>query len=260
MKVCVLIPTYKEYDNLKKLIPLLHEKIYKKLPGVKFTTLVVDDNSPDGTKKILTDLSKKYSNLKTSYGEKRGIGAAMKRGCIFAIEKLKPDFIATLEADFVVNPREIIKMVSLLDCSIVKGQMSCKYDVVLASRNNEREYYGGLTLRRLMHILVNTIICKVIGGMTQVHEHTAACRVIKVKGVLDAIDLNSLPNGYAFFGVILFPLSKVTDKFYEHKVPFFERTVGQSKMSIKKVKPMVKEMKDYLSAAVKNRISPRIHE
>ena len=245
MKVCVLIPTYKEYDNLKKLIPLLHEKIYKNLPEVKFTTLVVDDNSPDNTKKLLSDFSKKYSNLKTSYGDKKGIGAAMKRGYTFALEKLKPDFVATLEADFVVNPKELIPMI----------KKSKNFDVVLASRSNEKEYYGGLTIRRLMHVLVNTIICKVIGGMTQVHEHTAACRVIKVKGILDKINMNSLPNGYAFFGVILFPLSKVTDKFYEHKVPFFERTVGQSKMSIKKLKPMIKEMKDYLGAAIKNRIS-----
>ena len=73
------------------------------MPKVTFTTLVVDDNSPDNTKKLLTDFKKKFKNLETSYGEKKGIGAAMKRGYTLAMLRVKPDFIFTFEADFVVG-------------------------------------------------------------------------------------------------------------------------------------------------------------
>lgn len=244
MRLCVLIPTYKEYDNLKKLIPLLHEKIYLKLPNVQFSTLVVDANSPDRTKELIRQYSKKYKNLQVSYGENVGIGGAMKRGYLYVLEKLKVDAVATLEADYVVDPKELIPMIKKLK----------SFDVVLASRSNEKGYYGN-GIRRFNHIIVNTIISTYLSGMNEVHEHTAACRVIKIEGVLDKIDIDALPNGYAFFPSILFSLSKVTKSFYEYQVPFYQRTTGESKMDLSKVRPLIKEMIDYLMNAVKCRFS-----
>lgn len=241
MKVCVLIPTYKEYENLKKLIPYLYEKVYPKMPNVTWSTLVVDDNSSDGTKQLLSGYKKKYTSIRTLYGEKKGIGAAMKRGYVYAIEKIKPDYIATLEADYVVRPKELIKMVSLAK----------KYDVILAKRNNQYEYYESDTLRLFAHILINHFICTKLSAMSNIHEHTAACRIINIRTILPNIyKIDDLPNGYAFFPAFLYFIALETRSFCEYETPFHKRKVGMSKMSVTKYKNMLVEMRDYIRWAL----------
>ena len=55
-KVSVILPTYNEKDNIKELIRL----IYFYCGADLFEVIVVDDNSPDGTSKIVKELQKKY--------------------------------------------------------------------------------------------------------------------------------------------------------------------------------------------------------
>ncbi len=56
-KNIIIIPTYNEKDN----VPILLEKIFNLLPDIY--ALIVDDNSPDGTAKLVEGLTKKYKNL-----------------------------------------------------------------------------------------------------------------------------------------------------------------------------------------------------
>ena len=64
-KFTIVIPVYNEAKNLKILIP----KIYKELKNIKFELIIVDDNSNDGTSKILKKFKKK--NFKHIIRKKR---------------------------------------------------------------------------------------------------------------------------------------------------------------------------------------------
>lgn len=54
-----LIPTYNEAENIIPMLEALDE-IAQQNPQYKFSTLIVDDNSPDGT----GELVKQYQNSK----------------------------------------------------------------------------------------------------------------------------------------------------------------------------------------------------
>ncbi len=222
MHVVILIPTYKEVENLKRLIPLLYTQIYSMRPDILFSTLVVDDNSPDGTRALCEVFVRTYPHFFVSYGDKCGIGAAMKRGYEYALQELQADAVVTYEADFVFLPDIIIDLVDGLSVA----------DVVLASRVNESDFYSSSYSRRIGHFVANTVIAQWIGGLTMVREHTAAGRAIRVKHVLDTVDLNVLPNGYAFFPAILYTLAGKTQRFKELPVLFQDRSVGISKMKL----------------------------
>ena len=58
MKIVVVIPTYNEKENIKKLIPVLGDIFSKS--KYDFHVLIVDGNSPDKTADEALDLKKKY--------------------------------------------------------------------------------------------------------------------------------------------------------------------------------------------------------
>ncbi len=55
-KVCVVIPTYNEKENIVKLIDSLLN-MFKTIKNFEMSILVVDDNSPDGTGEIVRKCS-----------------------------------------------------------------------------------------------------------------------------------------------------------------------------------------------------------
>ena len=57
-QLSIILPTYNESENILSILKLIHENIPK---GIHTETIVVDDNSPDGTGKIVDDY---ISNIK----------------------------------------------------------------------------------------------------------------------------------------------------------------------------------------------------
>ncbi|MCJ7802047.1 MAG: glycosyltransferase, partial [Candidatus Marinimicrobia bacterium] len=57
MKTLIVTPTYNESKNIKALV----DTLFRLNPD--YHILVVDDNSPDGTAKIVKELQKNYNNL-----------------------------------------------------------------------------------------------------------------------------------------------------------------------------------------------------
>ena len=57
MSNIVIIPTYKEKENIEAIIKAIS------CLSVSFDILIIDDNSPDGTGDIVKDLKKSYKNL-----------------------------------------------------------------------------------------------------------------------------------------------------------------------------------------------------
>ena len=71
MKIYVMTPTYNEKENIRNLIDSILKLKIKNLHIV-----VVDDNSPDGTWKIVQEISKKKKTIRQKnkrHGKKRVI-------------------------------------------------------------------------------------------------------------------------------------------------------------------------------------------
>ena len=102
MKNYVIIPTYKEADNLKELLPLL----------TKYNVVIVDDDSADGT----DNLCRKYKNIKLIVRkDKRGLSSAVADGILAVKEKSAK--IVVMDADFQHDPSKLAEFFSKLDKS-----------------------------------------------------------------------------------------------------------------------------------------------
>ena len=100
-KTLVFTATYNEAENIEKLISSI-----KKQP-FNLDILIVDDNSPDGTKNIIISLQKNFKNLFLIKREsKLGLDSAHKIAYNYA-KSNQYDFLITMDADLSHDPDEI---------------------------------------------------------------------------------------------------------------------------------------------------------
>lgn len=241
MKVVNIIPTYNERENIGPMLKTL-AKIAKKNPQWQFLTLIVDDNSPDKTSEIVKKQMKKDKSIRLLTGSKKGLGTALLRGLIYAIDKLKADVIVPNDCDFSWNPAKIPTLL----CKIEQG-----YDVVLASRYGGGQTKGWSWFRKLNHWVSNIAFAAWIAGIKEVKDHNGNFKAIRVKNVLDKVPLDRLLNkvkvkGFAFQPYILYELSLVTSKFCELPVVFKFRLSGEAKISRKYLKTYLRDVLEYV--------------
>ena len=87
MKSLVIIPTYNEIENISNIINAVLAK------KDDFHVLIVDDQSPDGTAKVVKEIMKKNKSVFIEERkEKSGLGTAYIHGFKWAIKK-KYDYI-----------------------------------------------------------------------------------------------------------------------------------------------------------------------
>lgn len=216
MKTLVIIPTYNEKENVAKII----EKTLMTLESVD--VLVVDDNSPDGTARIVKDIMQKEPRVLLIEREgKLGLGTAYIAGFKFAIER-KYDYIFEMDADFSHDPGEIPNFLEKIK----------DYDLVLGSR-----YLHGVTvvnwpLRRLFLSYSANVYSRIITGL-RIKDCTGGFKCFR-REVLEAIDLDKVHSGgYAFQIEMSLKAWKKGFKIIEIPIIFIDRLEGQSKMSRK---------------------------
>ena len=211
-KTLVFTATYNEVQNIKKLISL----IYKNFP--KADILVIDDNSPDLTYKLLKKLKKKYKNLKIKLRDKKyGLDSAHKFAYDFAKKNGYVKLI-TMDADLSHNPIEIKKIVRLLD----------KSEFVIGSRYIKGGKCEMGFLRYLISVIGNKFIKFFLG--IKCNEFTSSYRgfnLIKLKN----FSLKKIKSkGYSFFMETVYLINKKNFKITEIPIIFKNRIYGKSKI------------------------------
>ena len=213
-KTLIIIPTYNEIDNIQKLISLLRSDY----PQVDI--LVVDDNSPDGTGKKVTEMSQTDSQIKLIEREgKLGLGTAYVRGFKYMLENGYEAAIE-MDADFSHNPKEIGNFLKKIE----------DYDLVLGSRYIKGVNVVNWPMRRLLLSYFANIYTKIITGMP-VFDATGGFKCFR-REVLQAIDLDKVTsNGYSFQIEMNFKAWKKGFRLKEIPIVFVDRAEGSSKMS-----------------------------
>lgn len=220
MKLAVVIPTYNEKETLPSLIEELLYEI-KKI-SEKFSIVIVDDASPDGTGQIAEELNKKYGNISVVHRKaKLGLGSAYKEGFRFALDRLGPDFIVQMDADHSHDPKEISRIL----------QSMHDYDFAVASRHVAGgSVVGWGTYRKLLHSIAGTLAA-ICGGL-KISDPTSGFRVFK-NNVLSSVDFSKIESdGFAFQIEILCLLKKMGFRGFEFPTVFVNRKNGKSKMGI----------------------------
>jgi dolichol-phosphate mannosyltransferase len=218
MKTLIIIPTYNERDNIRKLIPEI-KRINKKVD-----ILVIDDSSSDGTADIVYNFSKKDKKIKLMKRPyKSGLGKAYIDGFKYALQN-KYDLIFEMDADFSHDPKYIPDFLKEIR----------NYDLVIGSR-----YINGVSvvnwpISRLVLSQFANFYARFITGLP-LTDCTSGYKCYRRK-VIEAIDLNKIhSDGYAFQIEMHYKAWKKGFKIKEIPIIFVDRHSGTSKMSRKVV-------------------------
>ncbi|MBS4027446.1 MAG: polyprenol monophosphomannose synthase [Ignavibacteriales bacterium] len=213
-RALVITPTYNESENVRQLI----DEVLKQDTSLEI--LIVDDNSPDGTAKIIKEIQQSNPRVHIlERAKKMGLGTAYVAGFKYAIAN-GFDFMIEMDADFSHNPNELPNFLKLMN----------EHDLVIGSR-----YIGGVRImnwpiRRLILSYGANVYTRIITGMN-IKDATGGFKCFKRK-VLEAINLDDVhSNGYAFQIEMNYKAWRKKFRLYEHPIIFMDRTLGQSKMS-----------------------------
>ena len=124
-QIGVILPTYREEDNISKLIDAIEDL---KLDA---SILVIDDSSPDRTAEIVQEKQTKYKNILLCVRPKKsGLGTAITDGFKYFLSlKQQPKYVITMDADYSHNPKDIPQLLSKMresECAIVIGSRYVK--------------------------------------------------------------------------------------------------------------------------------------
>lgn len=138
MKLSVIIPVYNEVDNIERVLSAVENvKIHKEI-------IVVDDNSHDGTRDILS----KKQRIKTLFHDRnRGKGAAIRSG----LKVASGDYVIIQDADLEYSPHQypsLFKPIKEKSTKVVYGSRILGKGVFLKS-----SYYANRFLTLLTNLL-----------------------------------------------------------------------------------------------------------
>lgn len=222
MKSIIIIPTFNEIHNIKKLIPLLLE-LY---PFI--SVLIVDDNSPDGTANYVKELSEVDSRVKLIKRKgKMGLGTAYVAGFKYMLEN-DFDCAVQMDADFSHDPKEIKNFLDNIK----------DFDLVIGSRYIYGVRVINWPIRRLLLSYFANLYSRVITGMP-IKDGTGGFKCFR-RVVLESINLDEIhSNGYSFQIEMNYKAWKKKFRLLEIPITFIDRVHGTSKMSKKIVREAI---------------------
>jgi len=214
-QVSIIIPTYNESNNIIRILKSIGENLPKNIIA---EAIVVDDNSPDSTGKIVDDYLK---NVKKIAGytmdiihrtSKNGLSSAILSG----VQRAKGDTIVVMDSDFSHPPQIIPKLID----SLKKYQC----DLVIASRYIRGGKIHGWTFKRKIMSKIATLIAKKGLGV-KTKDPMSGFFAFK-KNILKGINFDAI--GYKILLEILVKKSEIAVK--EIPYTFENRTFGASKL------------------------------
>jgi len=217
MKKLIIVPTYNEASNIQTLV----QRIFAlEIPDLDL--LIVDDNSPDGTGKMVAEMQKVDSRIHLLTREgKLGLGTAYVAGFKYAIAK-KYDAIFEMDADLSHNPEDVPRLLEEIE----------HHDLVIGSRYLTGVNVVNWPLSRLMLSLFANWYTRTVTGLP-IRDCTSGFKCFR-RHVLETIDLDRVKSdGYSFQIEMHYLCWKKGFRIKEIPIIFIDRESGSSKMSRK---------------------------
>jgi len=226
-QVSIIIPTYNESKNIIQIL----KSVQKHIPlDIRAQTIVVDDNSPDGTGTIVDEYVNSIKKIANQTFDvihrttKNGLSSAILNG----VRQAQGDLILVMDSDFSHPPQVIPKMIEALK------KYQC--DIVVASR-----YISGGEIKNWS--IKRKIISKIA---TNIAKHSLS---VNVKDPMSGFFIfkKQLLNGLSFDALgykILLEILVKTKNASVAEIPytFQDREIGSSKLSGKIIFDYIKSV------------------
>jgi dolichol-phosphate mannosyltransferase len=223
-RLLVVIPTYNERENIRPLIQRLREVFHGS--SISGHILVVDDNSPDGTADLVSDISSTDNKVHLyRRSGKMGIGSAYIEGFRWGTENVAPEIFVQIDADLSHPPEKVIDLAN----GVLKGN-----DVCLGSR-----YDGGggvekwPTRRKIVSKTANWLANKIL--RLEIKDATTGFRALNRKAVETILDYRVSSKSYSYQIESLYIMKK--ENLAITTVPYFfsDRKYGKTKLGARDV-------------------------
>lgn len=222
-KLLVFTPTYNERGNVQKLYQAL-----KKLP-FELDILFCDDNSPDGTGKLIDELIANDCSVHVIHrSSKMGLGTAHKEAFQFA-RNHGYDYLLTMDADFTHDPAYIPAMI----------EKKRGADIVIGSRYTSGGKMEGWNAIRLPFTYFWRGMIRY--GLGMPYDCTGAFRLYSVSVLNPALYKTLKSQGFAFCMESLYRFKRNGARIVEVPILARSRTEGKSKLSIKIMAEVAKQ-------------------
>jgi len=213
-KPIIVVPTYNELDNIRRLLPVLLD-----LP-IEADVLVVDDNSPDGTGNAVLEFADTGRIHLLSRPEKAGLGQAYIAGFKWSLEHEEYDPVVQMDADFSHNPDKVPELIKALE----------NHDLAIGSRYCSGVNVVNWPLSRLLLSWFANHYTKVITGLP-IMDATGGFKAFR-RSALEKLDLDSIrSDGYSFQIEVTYKLFRDGCSVAEVPIIFVDRHAGTSKMT-----------------------------
>ncbi len=211
-KTLIFIPTYNERENAG----MIYEEIRKL--SLEADVLFLDDNSPDGTGKIVDAIAAKDPSVHVVHRPaKRGIGAAHQEGIRWAYGR-GYETLVTMDCDFTHQPEDIRRFI----------ESAGGADIVVGSRYMDRKSLADWNPFRKFLTHLGHFLTKHLLGMP--YDASGAFRLYDLKRIPAGVFSVVKSKSYSFFFESLHVLALNGFRVKEVPILLPKRTYGHSKM------------------------------
>ena len=223
MKTIVVIPTYDERENVKKIADAVlgqtcNSETFQPFNPATLELLFVDDNSPDGTGEVIEEMMRTEPRIHCLHrGKKEGLGRAYVAGFKKAIE-LGADKIVQMDCDFSHDPKDLPRLIAE------------DADLVIGSRYVKGGDTPGWPFKRRLISRAGGIFIRTVTGMP-LRDPTGGFKCWKVS-TLKKIDFETVGSkGYSFQLEMNHRTWKAGCSIREIPIVFTDRVAGYSKIT-----------------------------
>jgi len=218
MSIAIIIPAFKESENIEKLVKLILEVLKKPL-------IVIVDDSPN---REIENIIKVFKNIHYIYrGKKLGRGSAVIEGMKNIVSKENIDTIIEMDADLSHDPKEIEKNLNTFN----KNNL----DLLISSRYLKQSKIINWSLKRKFFSFLSNQLTKFLLKIP-VTDYTNGFRIYSRKSVEHIIlNCGKIGDGFIILSEILVELYFNNYKVKEVPSIFKNRIRGESSVNIKEV-------------------------
>jgi dolichol-phosphate mannosyltransferase len=214
MKCIVVIGTYNEAENVPRLLPDILKL------GPEYEAIVVDDNSPDGTGKLVSEMLGSEPRIHLVQRPARlGYGSAYLEGFRTALE-LGADYVVQMDADYSHNPTDVPRLVEAAQSA----------NLAIGSRYVKGGTIAGWPLRRKVISRTANLAARLLLSLP-IRDCTGGFKCFP-RATLESIDFASIRSkGFASLYEINYFCHRSGKTFREVPIIFVDRQAGESKLS-----------------------------
>ena len=215
----IVLPTYNERENLRRAVARIRE--VADACGIQLHTLIVDDNSPDGTGQLADEIAAGVPDVSVMHrAGKEGLGRAYIAGFREAMAR-GADCIFEMDADLSHDASYLPDFLRLVD----QGA-----DLVLGSRYVPGGGVENWSLSRKVISRGGCLYAQCVLGLPY-RDLTGGFKCFR-RRVLETIDLDDIDTaGYGFQIEMTYRAHQFGFKIVELPIIFVDRQIGVSKMS-----------------------------